>query len=46
MLKIVVGPMAASAQVYTFRAMQYIRVNNYFFLQYRVYGYPKTQNFM
>jgi hypothetical protein len=36
--------MAASAQVYTFRAMQYIWVKM-IFSQYRDYGYQKTQNF-
>jgi hypothetical protein len=44
MFKNVFGPLAASAQVYTFRAMQYMGIKM-IFSQYRVYGYQKTQNF-
>jgi hypothetical protein len=44
MFKNIFGPLAASSNVYTFRAMQYIWIKNDF-SQYRVYGYQKTQNF-
>jgi hypothetical protein len=39
------SPLAASAQVYTFRVMQYIRVTKIFFHKIRFMGIKKTQNF-